>query len=83
VLRKLHVQGNGAVAHDAVMECLTMLARRPRVNRRILLVIGEGRDRSSVLKLDAVAQAAQRQNVLIYWMTYSPFLSSLRRSRRP
>jgi VWFA-related protein len=75
VLRRLRVQGTGAVTHDAVMESLTMLARRPRVNRRILLVIAESRDRSSALKLEAVAQAAQRQNVLIYWITYSPFLS--------
>ena len=76
-LRSLRVQGNGAVTLDAIMEALAILGRRPPVNRRILLVIGEGRDRSSKLTLEDVAQAALRQNVLIYWLTYSPFLSEL------
>ena len=74
-LRGLHPQGNGAIAIDAVMEALTTLSKRPPVHRRVLLVIGEARDRSSKLSLEAVSQAAQRQNVLIYWLTYSPFLS--------
>ena len=73
-LRSLHVQGNGAVANDAVMQGLAMLAKRRNDRRRILLVIGEKRDRSSKLKFSAVLQEAQRQNVIIYWLTYSPFL---------
>jgi VWFA-related protein len=74
-LRSLRVRGNGAAALDAVMEALSVLNKRPAVHRRILLVIAEARDRSSKLPLEAVSQAAQRQNVLIYWLTYSPFLS--------
>ena len=73
-LRSLHVQGDGAVALEAVMQSLSMLAKRKSDRRRILLVIGEKRDRSSKLKFQTVLHEAQRQNVLIYWLTYSPFL---------
>jgi VWFA-related protein len=73
-LAPLHVQGTGAVALDAVMQSLAMLATRQSDRRRILLVIAEKRDRSSKLKFPTVLAAAQRQNVLIYWLTYSPFL---------
>jgi VWFA-related protein len=76
-LRALRVRGKGSAVLDTVMEALTTLSTRPHTNRRILLVIGEARDRSSKTRLDSVAQAAQRQNVLIYWLTYSPFLSAL------
>ena len=73
-LRSLHVQGDGAVALEAVMQSLSMLAKRKSDRRRILLVIGEKRDRSSKLKFQTVLHEAQRQNVLIYWLTYSPLL---------
>jgi VWFA-related protein len=70
----LHVQGVGAVALEAVMQALEMLAKRPSGRRRILLVVAEKRDRSSKIGFSTVLEAAQRQNVLIYWLTYSPFL---------
>src|SRR5450759_2989763 len=73
-LRSLHVQGNGAVALEAVMQSLAMLAKRKSDRRRILLAIAEKRDRSSKVKFPVVLREAQRQNVLIYWLTYSPFL---------
>lgn len=73
-LSTLRVQGTGAMALDAVMQALTMLAKRPAGNRKILLMVAEKRDRTSQLKFETVLQAAQRQNVLIYWLTYSPFL---------
>lgn len=73
-LRSLHVQGTGAVTLEAVMKSLAMLAKRKSDRRRILLVIGEKRDRSSKLKFATVLREAERQNVLIYWLTYSPFL---------
>ena len=56
------------------MQSLSMLAKRKSDRRRILLVIGEKRDRSSKLTFPTVLDAAQRENVLIYWLTYSTFL---------
>ena len=76
-LRSLHPRGKGAATLEAVAEALATLNKRPSSQRRVLLVIAEGRDRSSKIRLEAVAQAAQRQNVLIYWLTYSPFVSAL------
>jgi VWFA-related protein len=73
-LRSLHVQGAGAVALEAVMQSLAMLAKRKSDRRRILLVIAEKRDRSSKVEFPTVLREAQRQNVLIYWLSYSPFL---------
>jgi VWFA-related protein len=73
-LRSLHVQGTGAVALEAVMRSLAMLARRKSGRRRILLAIAEKRDRSSKVKFPVVLREAQRQNVLIYWLSYSPLL---------
>jgi VWFA-related protein len=73
-LRSLHVQGDGAVALEAVTHSLGMLAKRRSDRRHILLVIGEKRDRSSKVKFAEVLREAQRQNVQIYWLTYSPFL---------
>jgi VWFA-related protein len=73
-LRSLHVQGDGAVALEAVMHSLAMLSKRKSDRRRILLVIGEKRDRSSKVTFQTVLHEAQRQSVLIYWLTYSPFL---------
>jgi VWFA-related protein len=76
-LRGMVVRGKGSAVLDTVMDALTTLSNRPHESRRVLLVIGEARDRSSKTRIETVAQAAQRQNVLIYWLTYSPFLSAL------
>jgi VWFA-related protein len=75
-LRNLRVQGTGAATLDAIQASLTLFTRRPTINRRVLLIIAEKHDRSSKLKLPAILQAAQRQNVLVYWVTYSPFLTA-------
>jgi VWFA-related protein len=76
-LRGLRVQGKGVATLDAIQDALRHFARRPSENRRVLLVIAEKHDRSSKLKLSTILQAAQRQNILVYWVTYSPFLTQL------
>ena len=48
-----------------------MLETRPEAYRRVLLIIGEARDRGSKSKLDPVIELAQRANVSIYTITYS------------
>lgn len=75
-LRGMHVQGNGVATLDAIQEAMRQFGRRPRENRRVLLVVAERHDRSSKLKLPSIVQAAQRQNVLVYWLTFSPFLTT-------
>jgi len=75
-LRDLRVQGNGVATLDAIQESLRHFTRRPSENRRVLLVIAEKHDRSSKAKIGSILEAAQRQNVLVYWLTYSPFMSA-------
>jgi VWFA-related protein len=71
----MHVQGNGSTTLEGVMTALRMLSQRQPERRRIILMIAEKRDRSSKVKLPTVLNEAQRENVLIYWLTYSPFLT--------
>ncbi len=73
-LRMLRKEGEGAQVLDALHQALTMLEHRPAGRRRIILMIAEKRDRASSAKLAEVAEQAQRLNVAIYWLNYSPFL---------
>lgn len=56
---------------QAVMDAIAMLKTRPENNRRIVIFIGESRDRGSKQQLAKVAEAAQRAGVLVYGVTYS------------
>jgi len=73
-LRSLRVEGGGGVALDAVMEALHMLREQPANRRRIILMIAEKRVRSATVNLQDVVREVERQNALIYWLTYSPML---------
>jgi VWFA-related protein len=59
---------------DAIHQALLMLERRPPGRRRVILMIAEKRDRSSVAKLPEIVEQVQRLNATIYWLTWSPFL---------
>jgi VWFA-related protein len=65
--------GNGRIL-DAMNHALVMLEGRPVERRRIILMIAERRDRSSVARLPEVMERVQRLNATVYWLTYSPFL---------
>jgi len=56
---------------DAAMQGVRLLETRPQNYRRILIVLGESRDRGSKVKLDKTVEAAQRAGVAIYPITYS------------
>jgi VWFA-related protein len=73
-LRMLREEGSNAHILDALHQALVMLAQRPPGRRRIILMIAERRDRSSIVKLPEVMEQVQRQNAAVYWLTYSPFL---------
>ena len=73
-LRMLRKEGDDAHTLDAMLQGLRMLEQRPPGRRRIILMIGEKRDRSSTAKLPEVMERVQRINAAIYWLTYSPFL---------
>ena len=73
-LPMLRKEGNEARMLDAMLHALVMLERRPPQRRRIILMIAEKRDRSSIAKLPDVVERMQRLNAAVYWLTYSPFL---------
>src|SRR5450755_3836567 len=73
-LRMLRKEGGNAQMLDAMRQALRMLEKRPPRRRRIILMIAERRDRSSVAKLPEVVELVQRLNATVYWLTYSPFL---------
>lgn len=56
---------------DAVLEGVHRLETRPQNYRRIMLILGESRDRGSKTKLDKAVEAAQRAGVAMYPITYS------------
>lgn len=73
-LQMLRKEGDGAHMLDAMRDALVMLEQRPPGRRRIVLMIAEKRDRSSVTKLPEVMERVQRLNAAVYWLNYSPFL---------
>lgn len=76
-MRRLRPRGNDGVAIDAVMEGVRMLERKPEGRRRVMLLIGESRDRSSKAKLDEVSSRVQLASVTIYTLSYSAMLTAL------
>ena len=60
---------------DAVTASVRLLSKCPIQRRRVLLLIGETRDRSSEGKLEDAVTLAQLENVTVYPVTYSAFLT--------
>ena len=61
--------------NDAVLEAVKMFADRPKF-RRVLVVIGESRDRGSQARLEEAVTRAQSANVTIYPVNYSVYKTS-------
>jgi VWFA-related protein len=77
-MRKIEPDGESrtdARMNDAVLQAVKMLADRPRF-RRVLVVIGESRDRGSQAKLEEAVTRAQAANVTIYPVNYSVYKTS-------
>ena len=77
-MRKIQPDGDSrtdARMNDAVLEAVKMFADRPKF-RRVLVVIGESRDRGSQAKLEEAVTKAQAANVTIYPVNYSVYKTS-------
>lgn len=74
-MRKIMPDGGEARMNDAVVEATRMLAARPGF-RRILVLIGETRDRGSEARLQEAISKAQAANVTIYPVSYSVYATS-------
>ena len=73
-LAHLKMEGGSAPALDAIRKALDMLSHCKPGRRHIIFMIAERRDRDSAAQLADVMEEVQRQNVTVYWLTYSPFL---------
>jgi VWFA-related protein len=77
-MRKIEPDGDSrteAHMNDAVLEAVKMLADRPKF-RRVLVVIGESRDRGSQAKLEEAVTKAQAASVTVYPVNYSVYKTS-------
>lgn len=74
-MREIEPDGAGAHMNDAVIEAVDLLAARPKF-RRVLVVIGESRDRGSQAKFQDAITRAQAANVTIYPVNYSVYKTS-------
>lgn len=74
-MRKILPDGTEARANDAVVEAVRMLSSRPGY-RRVLVLIGETRDRGSEARLQEAISQAQAANVTIYPVSYSVYATS-------
>ena len=64
--KRLHTNDPGMRLYDAMARGIGMLEERPRMRRRILMVIGEAQDAGSENKLGSVLRNAELANVTIY-----------------
>jgi VWFA-related protein len=69
--------------NDAAMHGINLLRNRPSNRRRILLIIGETRDRSSEGRVRDVLTAAEFQNVTIYSVDVSTALTTMTTQAQP
>jgi VWFA-related protein len=60
---------------DGVKRAIAMLNQQPAGDRRLILTIGETRDRGSKARFPEVLLAAQQANATIYALTYSAYLT--------
>jgi VWFA-related protein len=74
VFRRARANGSGGSAIEAVAKAVDLLAAR-KDNRKVIFVIGESRDRGSKMPLEEAVSRAQRENVTVYFLTYSKFLT--------
>jgi VWFA-related protein len=60
---------------DAVRQGIDLLAARAPDRRRILVLVGESRDRGAKTKPQEILALAQRSNVTIFTVTYSAYVT--------
>jgi hypothetical protein len=80
-MRKLQPDGDSARMHDAILQAVGLFEARPRF-QRVLIVIGESKDRGSEAKLEQAVTRVEAVNVTVYFVSYSVTATELRRGAR-
>jgi len=65
--------GNAARQIDAVAYAAQLLAQRPQGERKILILVGERKDRGSATKLEDALKLIQREAITVFAATWSPY----------
>ena len=68
---QLKPSGRGAAFYDALAEAVQLLAPRLRGRRGVILHLGERIDRGSTRSFEEAANLLERNNILLYSVTYS------------
>ncbi|MFN7939710.1 MAG: VWA domain-containing protein [Bryobacteraceae bacterium] len=72
----LHADGDGSRTIDAIEEAIARLEQLDQRYRKVILLIGETRDRSSETKLEHVLRSAAKSNVTVYPVSFSVYLTA-------
>lgn len=76
VFAKLSAKGDAGRLLDGVSLACDMLAARKEPARRVIVLIGESRDRDSKAVFADVAAKAQKDDVVIYTLSYSVYATA-------
>ena len=77
-VKNLRMGTSGTLLYDALSKAVSMLERRPKERRRVVLVLAEALDTGSESKLGEVLRAAELANVTIYSVGLSTTAAELR-----
>ena len=78
VINNLTTGNSGSHLYDAMARGISLLEKRPPVQRRIMVVLGEAQDTGSENRLGEVLRSAQLANVTIYAIGLSTAMADLR-----
>jgi VWFA-related protein len=76
-IKAIQAGSNSCRVIDAVEQSVFLLSHRDKNRRRILLVIGEGRDQGSSAKARETLEELQLANVAVYWVDMSHIIGRL------
>ncbi len=76
VFAKLSARGDAGRLLDGVSLACDMLAAKKESARRVIVLIGESRDRQSKANFAEVAAKAQKDDVVIYTLSYSAYATA-------
>lgn len=82
-IQKIHAGSSQSRMIDAVTEAVRLLRTRPQNRRRILLLVGETRDKSSEGRVRETLIAAQLANVSVYAVDMTRWYTSLTSRPQP
>lgn len=82
-LKSIRTGASGIRVSDAVYEGMRMLRRKPANHKRVVVVIAEGQDNGSQIRLGETLRTAQLSNIQIYPIYLSTLKSRLKKPPMP